>query len=174
MNTCSFSSIILPGRPQLPLQTRTVTEGKLKIASYNCQDRKNCEPHIRGILTQVQTLALGETWLDKGEPQRLNSLHKDFVSFSVSAVDESQDLRRGRPYGGLSFIGHKSLSKYISVSASQDLRMLGLTYKDDRLSMLLVNVYLSTNGAETREERHMYLGQLARLPDKCRYAIFVL
>ncbi len=40
---------------------------------------------------------------------------------------------------------HKSLSKHIRVNGAHDPRVLSITYKDDRLFLLLVNVYLPTN-----------------------------
>ena len=36
-------------------------QGKLNIASYNCQGMKSSEPHIKHLLEQVQILALQET-----------------------------------------------------------------------------------------------------------------
>lgn len=40
-----------------------------------------------------------------------------------------------------------------------------ITCKDDRPSLLLVNVDLLTNNRETREEQAVYLGRLASLID---------
>ena len=137
--------------------------GKLTIATYNCQGIKSSEPHIRDLLGQVHILALQETWLCCDELHRPNNIHKDYDSYSVSAVDDTQALRRGRPYGGLTFLWHKSLSKYIQVCNGQDSRVLSITYRDDRLSLLLVNVYLPTNSRENREEQDMYIGRLASL-----------
>jgi len=98
-----YAHIILPRQlPQTP-NTLTAMEGKLKIASYNCQGVKSSEPYIRDILGQVYIMTLHETWLCRDEVNRLNSLHKNYVSYSTSTVDESQVLRRGKPYGGLTF-----------------------------------------------------------------------
>ena len=58
-----------------------------------------------------------------------------------------------------------SLSKYIRVCNAQDPRILSIAYKDDRFSVLLVNVYLPTSSAENRDEQLMYLGRLAALLD---------
>ena len=88
-----------------------------------------------------------------------------FVSFSTSAVDDSEVLRRGRPYGGLTFLWHKSLSKHIRMSGAQDPRVLSITYVDDRLSLLLINVYLPTNIRENRADQAMYLGKMASMLD---------
>ncbi|KAG0716019.1 hypothetical protein GWK47_010600 [Chionoecetes opilio] len=44
-----------------------------------------------------------------------------------------------------------------------DPRILGIAYKDDRFSMLLVNVYLPTSNVENRDEQQMYLGRLASI-----------
>ncbi len=138
-------------------------EGNLKIASYNCQGVKSSEPYIRDLLGQVHILALQETWLYSDEVHRTNTIHKDYVSFSTSAVDETLTLRKGRPYGGLTFLWHKSLSKYIKVCSTQDPRILSIVYKDDRFSMLLVNVYLPTSSLENRDEQQLYLGRLTSI-----------
>lgn len=140
-------------------------EGKLKIASYNCQGIKSSEPHVRRLCEQVHVLALQETWLYSDEVTRTNSLHNDYASFSLSAVEESQELRSGRPYGGLTFLWHKSLSKYIKILELHDSRILGLTYKNNNFSLLMLNVYLPTNSAYNREEQLSYLGKLASLMD---------
>lgn len=65
-------------------------EGKLKIASYNCQVIKTSEPHIKDILGQMHIMAFQEMWLCGDELDRLNSIYSDFVSISTSAVDGSQ------------------------------------------------------------------------------------
>ena len=145
-------------------------EGKLKIATYNCQGMKSSMQHISELLAEVHILALQETWLYSDELQVPDTLHRDYNSFSVSAVDESRELRRGRPYGGLTFLWRKSLSKNIRVHTSHDPRILGLTYRDDRFSVLLLNVYLPTNRAENREEQLEYLGKLASIIDDVQVA----
>ena len=97
-------------------------------------------------------MALQETWLYKDEVHRPDSLHKDYASFSVSSVDESQELRRGRPFGGVTFLWHKSLSKYITLLDLQDSRMIGIKYKDENINVLFLNVYLPTNTVDNRDE----------------------
>ena len=143
-------------------------ESELNIATYNCQGFKSSEPHIRDLLSQVHILALQETWLCSDELNKPNNLHKDFVSFSVSAVDDTQVLRRGRPYGGLTFLWHRSLSTYISVGNAEDPRVMSITYKDERHSMLLVNVYLPTNSRENSDEQALCLGKLAAIIDNAQ------
>ena len=63
--------------------------------------------------------------------KRTNNLHKDYVSYSVSAIDGTQELRRGRPNGGLSILWHKSLSKHIQIVDTKDPRVIELTYKNN-------------------------------------------
>ena len=138
-------------------------EGKLKLATYNCQGVKSSEPYIREVLEQVHIMALQETWLYPDEVGRLDGLHQDYASYSISAVDETQELRRGRPYGGVSFLWRKSLSRYIRVSSAQDNRVMSIAYDDGQFSMLLVNVYLPTSSVENRHDQLMYLGRLASL-----------
>ena len=108
-------------------------------------------------------MALQETWLYKDEVHRPDSLHKDYASFSVSSVDESQELRRGRPFGGVTFLWHKSLSKNITLLDLQDSRMIGIKYKDENINVLFLNVYLPTNTVDNRDEQLTYLGKISSL-----------
>lgn len=112
-------------------------------------------------------LALQETWLCRDELHGPNTLHNDFVSFSMTAMDDTQVLRRGRPYGGLTSLWHKRLSKHIRVSGAQNPRVLSITYKDDRLS-ILVNVHLPTKIRENMDDQAMCLGTLASLVDSAQ------
>lgn len=162
---CMYLPIILPRQLPLTLDTLTAMKGTLKIATGNCQYVRSSEPYIRDILKQVHIMALHATWFCCNEVSRLNSLHKDYVSFSTSTIDESQILRRSRPYGGLGFYCGKRVSKYIKVCHVQHPRVLSITYKDYRFSMFLVNVHVPTSNVENRDKQPVYLGRLASMLD---------
>ena len=101
-----WTFIMLPQQLMLllsPLNILTVMEGKLRIATYNCLGIKSSEPYIRDILGQVYILALQETWLYAHEVHRLDNFHKDFVSFSTSAMEEFPGIGCGCLYGGFTF-----------------------------------------------------------------------
>ena len=53
------------------------------------------------LCEQYDLIFLQETWLFKHELSILNNLHVQFEAFGCSAIDDSNGIARGRPYGGL-------------------------------------------------------------------------
>ena len=45
----------------------------------------------------------------------LNDINSDFMAFGVSAVNISEDILKGRPYGGTAILYNKSLANNITV-----------------------------------------------------------
>ena len=137
----------------------------IKISSFNCQGLKSSLPCVKVLCERANIVALQETWLHSDEVGITDHIHESYVSYSVSSVDETKELRRGRPYGGLSWLWHKGLSKYIDIVDTQDPRIAGLRYRYGECTMLLLNVYLPTDCAENTDEQQVYLGKLASLID---------
>lgn len=69
-----------------------------RIATYNCQWIKNCEPYIKDILGQMHIMAFQEIWLCGDELHSPDDVHDKFVPFSESAVDNTYVLRRERDH----------------------------------------------------------------------------
>ena len=120
---------------------------------------------MKDLCDRAHIVALQETWLHQDEVAITDHIHENYVSYSISSMDETKELRCGRPYGGLTWLWHKGLSKYVDIVDTQDTRIAGLRYRKGECTMLLLNVYLPTDCAGNRDEQQLYLGKLASLLD---------
>ena len=102
--------------------------GRLRILSLNCNGVPNKLPVIWDLCQNADILLLQETWLLPADVGLLDSVHSDFSSFSLSAVDD-RELLVGRPYGGLSFMWRKSLAPALKIVTFDDERLLGISVK---------------------------------------------
>jgi hypothetical protein len=91
---------------------------KLIISTFNCRSVKSSVHEIKSLCGSVYILMLQEHWLLPNELNFLNSIHSVVLATAYSAVDLSQGILVGRPYGGTAvfFIGRgwlleSSLSK---------------------------------------------------------------
>ena len=102
--------------------------GELKIVSFNCCGVENKLPIINALCENNHIVLLQETWLLPHNLDILNNAHEDFDAYSVFAVDLSEGLI-GRPYGGLSIMWRKNLSKFFDIVNFDDVRILGFDFK---------------------------------------------
>ena len=87
-----------------------VVMAHLTCVTYNCtgllQDRQE---YIKVTLlaNKVDLLLLQETWLHQNELSELSSMSDEYLSCGVSGFS-GKDILRGRPYGGVGILWHKS------------------------------------------------------------------
>ena len=79
----------------------------LNVCSYNCNSLKNSVADIKELCDKNDVIFLQETWLCKFELSMVNRIHPDFLGMGVSAVNSSNALLRGRPYGGVAILWKK-------------------------------------------------------------------
>ena len=72
----------------------------IRISSYNCQSFKRNTGGISRLCNMADILFLQEHWLFPSDLPLLNNVHNDFMSYGISAIDPSDGLISGRPYGG--------------------------------------------------------------------------
>ena len=67
--------------------------------------------------TSIKIIAIQEHWLTDNDIHKLSSVHPDFFAFGISAMNSilGSTIYRGRPYGGVGFLWHKSLSNHITI-----------------------------------------------------------
>ena len=94
------------------------------------------------LCDQYDLIFLQETWLFKHELSILNNLHVQFEAFGCSAIDDSNGIVRGRPYGGLGVLIRKSFRPIANFHTYEDSRLLGITIKSDIESLYFLNAYL--------------------------------
>ena len=114
----------------------------ITITSWNCYGLKNKREAISQICRSSDLVALQETLLWPHDLTITDSIHPEFNSHSVSSMQTSTEIVRGRPHGGLSFLWKRKLDKYISVVNFDSDRLLGLKLHLNETVTLFVNVYM--------------------------------
>ena len=98
--------------------------------------------NVLHLCDQYDLIVLQERWLFKRELSILNNLHVQFEAFGCSAIDDSNGIVRGRPYGGLGVLIRKSFRPIANFHTYEDSRFLGITIKSDTESLYFLNTYL--------------------------------
>ena len=80
----------------------------LQFCTFNCRSVKNCIPELQKLCDINDIVFLQEHWLLPDELHLLNNIHLDFFSYGLLAVDISQDILVGRPYGGTAILYRKN------------------------------------------------------------------
>ena len=137
----------------------------LNIASFNCSGVSNILPIIAKICESHDIVLLQETWLMQHNLNILNSVHKDFDVYSISAVDCTEALV-GRPYGGLSVLWRKT-SNIVKICSFDDPRVLGIEINTIDKNFYVLNVYLPYYCQENYDLYLYYVGKISSLIE-CR------
>ena len=125
----------------------------LRIASYNCRSIKNSSNAVRELCENHDICLLQEHWLTKDNINFLAGIHQDFDYYGESAVDTSEKLLIGRPYGGIGFLWRKSIGHAVKIRSFQDSRILGIELVSNNNSkMLILCVYMPTCCSENHDE----------------------
>jgi len=107
------------------------------------------------VLLQEQLLLPNELGL-------LNTIHPEFLSGGLSAMDVSSSLLLGRPYGGTAILYRKYLAEKLSIVHSEESRITGMVINACIGPFLLINVYLPTNYGDD-ESLEQYVDCLSKL-----------
>ena len=99
-------------------------------------------------------IAIQEHWLTPDKLYLLNEIHPYFCAFGVSATPKklSSCIYRGRPYGGVAFMWHKSISKLvIVVGADEDSICLCINISFEPVIRLFSVYFLCSDSSVTYE-----------------------
>ena len=114
-----------------------------KIATFNCQGFKTrMYDYIKELFYSCDILVLQETWLYNFEHHMFCNILPDCQYYAVSAMDEADLGRKGRPYGGCSIIWHKNLSISVSPISTSSSRICAVEIKSDTSKFMLITVYM--------------------------------
>ncbi|CAL4139663.1 unnamed protein product, partial [Meganyctiphanes norvegica] len=84
---------------------------KLKITSFNCTGFKPRNyDYINDVYNKCDILLLQETWLYNFESKQFNNIIQGCQYHAISAMDETDIMRVGRPFGGLAVLWKKNLA----------------------------------------------------------------
>jgi len=117
----------------------------LVVATFNCRSVKSSLAEIRQLCDQSDIVLLQEHWLLPNELDYLSNIHPDFLSHATSAVDLSQGLLVGRPYGGTAVLYRKRLMPSIVSVETFDPRVCAIQIATNLGPVLLLCVYMPTD-----------------------------
>ena len=140
-----------------------MAESTLRIATFNCRNFKSSIVEISQLCKDCDIILLQETWLMPHESDMLSTLSSDHYAKGVYAVDPSQKLIAGRPFGGLAILWRKSLGRFCSINTFDDPRIMGLQLRNDDIDILILNVYLPYFNGDNIDEYLFYLGKIDSL-----------
>ena len=144
----------------------------LTVSRFNCHGLKTATNFIDKLCMSSHIIALQETWLYNNELDLVKNINAEFTGFSISSIRDDMEIQRGRPFGGLSFMWHKSLSSRINLVSFDDDRILGLSYKCNMGSILFINVYLPTNNAGNVDMYLDYMGKITSIFEESQWQNF--
>jgi len=133
----------------------------IKTISWNCNGFKSSVYDINQLCERYDIIFIQEHWLRDDELTMIKTVHPDFTGFGISAMDTSNGLLLGRPYGGVCILWRKSMAKYINVVQYDDKRLLGCKLCINNDTMLFINVYLPYQCDENYDDFVRYLGKLS-------------
>ena len=110
---------------------------QLNISSFNCTGVKSSIEYVAGsICPKYNIIALQELWIMPHELDVINDVHGEFKS----SVDVECGVLRGRPYGGLGFMWHRSLDAHVTPVPLEDDRLMAHRIYNSTHFILLINV----------------------------------
>ena len=115
----------------------------IRTVSYNCKNFISSVDEIRELCQVFDVIFLQETWLMDSELYKLSQVDSNFLAQGVSSMDTSNQLIRGRPYGGLAILWSKHLGCQCKPVIFKDNNMfMALEISVAGVKHLFINVYL--------------------------------
>ena len=150
----------------------------LKLSSFNLHGFRNGLSMLNELCNTCSLIGVQEHWLRNDELDKLALAHPDFNHAAVSGMDKamSRGLLVGRPFGGIGFLWHNSLTKHIQiVKRDPEGRCMILKLSVAGHSLLVCNLYLPCfDGADCLSEVNYYVGFLTETFESVYYTDIVL
>ena len=138
----------------------------ISIASFNCKGFKERNfDYLKELYDKVDIMMIQETWLYSFEDNIINKIFNGCNNYSVSAMNDSDIGRKGRPYGGCSIVWKNSLAIKVSPINTISNRICAVCIECDADNLLLINVYMPTidSSVDNLNEYSDVLGELSSL-----------
>jgi len=116
----------------------------LTLCSFNMFGFRNGANILKEICGSHILAAVQEHWLREDEFDKLALIHHDFTFYAASGMKQAaaNAILKGRPYGGVAFLWHKSINGFIvPISSSPDGRCIVIQMRFGNMEFLLFNVY---------------------------------
>ena len=138
------------------------SSNNINIISFNCAGVPNKLPVIDNFCSNYDIIFLQETWLTSVNINILDTVHEDFCSHSVSAVDLGGPML-GRPHGGVSVLWKRSLGRNCSIKTFDDPRVIGLILDNGSRKLMCLNIYLPYFSNDNYDEYLGYVGKISSI-----------
>ena len=117
--------------------------GNFKVLTFNCQGFKSrMYDYIVEIFNKCDILILQETWLYNFEHNIFSHVLPHCQYLAVSAMDEAEIGRKGRPFGGCAVLWHKNLALTITSISTTSNRICAVNVKYEQIRFILITVYM--------------------------------
>lgn len=120
----------------------------MKLVSFNCQSVRRSVDQIRELCNDCTVVALQETWLMPNDIVFLDRIHDNYSSVGTSAVDTSQGVLRGRPYGGVAILWNTTALPNVEPIDCKNPSVCAIKFNVDGNVCLCVSVYMPQNKPE--------------------------
>ena len=135
----------------------------IRAITFNCQGLKSSIHDIQALCSTYDLIFIQESWLFQFELTLLSEIDTDFEGFGISAIDDSTNIVRGRPYGGTAILirkQYRSIAQFHTYNCS---RLLGVQLTCNDLSLLFISVYMPYQCDDNYELFMEYVGKLSAL-----------
>lgn len=133
----------------------------LCFGSFNCKGFKSSEECIKELFAEVDFLAVQEHWLLSCSFNLFSSVADDCVYRAISPM-ESDEIRFGRPFGGVALLWHRRLQHVVVPVQSASDRIVAIKLLSEEGAILIISVYMPTNYRD-RSSYEDYISELGFL-----------
>ena len=140
---------------------------QVNIVTFNCHGFASSKEELKLLCENNQILCIQEHWLFPEDVSLLDTVHDDFKSTGVSAIDPSKGMVVGRPYGGVGVLWHKKYDPVVKVVHTRHNFICGIKLKISGGEIYVFCVYLPYESYENIDEYVQCLAILHDLINEC-------
>ena len=114
----------------------------IRIITLNCHGMKSSIVDLYELCRHNDLIFLQEIWLFKFELNLISTIHPEFEAYGSSAIQDSEEIIDGRPYGGLAILIRKQYRPICDFQTFDDSRLLAVTISSSIEKYCLISVYM--------------------------------
>ena len=115
----------------------------LKIVSFNCSGFKfRNYDYLKDIFKKCDILLIQETWMYNFQHEEIGKVLDDSEQHAVSAMDDWDVSRVGRPHGGCAIVWRRGLALDFQPLTTTSKRLCAVVAQSQCAKLLLVSVYM--------------------------------
>ena len=139
----------------------------IKVASYNLKGLSSSKSELCNLCRSHSLVCVQEHWLFPNDMSLLNDVHSDFRGIGVSAMDPTEGIITGRPYGGVGILWDKQIDSIISILETGENWMTCVSLKIQDSKLFIISVYLPYEKNDNSEEFVNCLAKLESFIAEC-------